>query len=134
MNVDLFDNGGEGQSYVVAGAVLACSYGNMKSQLNTPHSHGVYIRGKAQMNIMDYKPAVHIMPFGTCGSMANPAVAAATAANNGILTRMPCTPVITMPWINGKSNVLIEKSPALLNICTNHCMYSGVITIEKDGQ
>jgi hypothetical protein len=83
---------------------------------------------------MDYKPNINIMPFGLCSSMANPAVAAATAANNGVLTRMPCTPVVTMPWMNGKQNVLIAKHPALLNKCTNQCMYAGIISIVDDGQ
>jgi hypothetical protein len=134
MDVNILDGNGEGQSYVVAGAVLSCSYGSTKSKLQAPFSHGVYSRGKAQLNIMDYKPNINIMPFGLCGSMANPAVAAATAANNGVLTRMPCTPVVTMPWMNGKQNVLIAKHPALLNKCTNQCMYAGTISIVDDGQ
>ncbi|WP_276918646.1 DUF4280 domain-containing protein [Aneurinibacillus aneurinilyticus] len=124
MSVKIFDSNGGGQSYVVTGAVLSCSQGSTKSKLQTPFSHGVYSRGKVQMNIMDYKPNVNIMPFGMCSSMANPAVAA-TAANSGKLTKMPCTPIVTMPWLNGKQNVLIAKQPALMNKCTNHCIYKG---------
>lgn len=134
MSVKIFDSNGGGQSYVVTGAVLSCSQESAKSKLQTPFSHGVYSRGKAQMNIMDYKPNINIMPFGMCSSMANPAVAAATAANSGKLTKMPCTPIVTMPWLNGKQNVLIAKQPALMNKCTNHCIYKGTISIEDDGQ
>lgn len=125
---------GEKQSYVVAGAILSCSFGDKFNRLKMPFSHGVYIKGKPQMNIMDYVPNVNIMPFGKCSSLANPAVASATAANNGVLTPQPCTPMTTMPWIDGKTDVLVEGHPALLNKCTNCCLYAGIIKIEDDGQ
>ncbi len=127
------DSGGDQQSYVVAGAILTCNFGDKPNRLKTPFSHGVYIKNKAQMNIMDYVPNVNIMPFGLCSSLANPAVASATSANNGVLTPQPCTPV-TMPWINGKTDVLIENQPALLSKCTCQCAYNGIIKIEDDGQ
>ncbi|WP_139488160.1 DUF4280 domain-containing protein [Brevibacillus dissolubilis] len=134
MSVQILDTGGDKQSYVVAGAVLGCSFGSEQSKLKTPFSHGVYIKNKAQMNIKDFTPLVHIMPFGKCSSLSNPTVAAATAANNGVLKEMPCIPVVTMPWINGKADVLIDEEPALLNKCTNQCMYCGTISIQDDGQ
>ncbi|MGE7022154.1 DUF4280 domain-containing protein [Solibacillus cecembensis] len=126
--------GSDQRSYVVAGATLSCSQGDQTSILAMPFSHGVYTKNKAQMNIMDFKPHINIQPFGLCQTLANPAVAAATAANNGVLTPVPCTPVVTMPWINGKDDQLVEKSPALINICINMCLYSGTIKVEDDGQ
>ncbi|MGE7090729.1 DUF4280 domain-containing protein [Lysinibacillus sp. NPDC048646] len=126
--------GDEQRSYVVAGAKLSCSQGDQTSSLQMPMSHGVYVKNKAQMNTMDFKPGVNIQPFGLCQTLSNPTVAAATAANNGVLTPMPCTPVITMPWINGKADQLIEKSPALINQSINMCLYCGTIKVEDDGQ
>ncbi|MEK4114931.1 DUF4280 domain-containing protein [Paenibacillus sp. FSL W8-0919] len=137
------------KSYVVAGAVLSCSYGTQRVALTMPVSHGVFIKDKAQMNIQDYHPMLNIKPFGNCRSMENPAVQAANTPlpdpNNpdeevkpqivdGIVRKAPCTPIITMPWIGGKTDVLIENEPALLNTCTNTCMYCGIIRIEDDGQ
>ena len=126
--------GDEQRSYVVAGAQLSCSQGDQTSILKMPVSHGVYTKNKAQMNTMDYKPNVNIQPFGLCQTLSNPTVAAATAANNGVLKPMPCTPVVTMPWINGKSDQLIERFPALTNQSTNMCLYCGTIKVEDDGQ
>lgn len=49
-----------------------------------------------------------------CQSLANPTVATATAAALGVLTPMPCMPVIPTPWLPGSSTVLIHNFPALL--------------------
>ncbi|CAM3599522.1 DUF4280 domain-containing protein [Marinicrinis lubricantis] len=134
MNVGVKENGGDQQSYVVAGAVLTCNCGTMRTRLTMPLSHGVYIKEKAQMNVMDYKPNVNIMPFGLCCTIKNPEVDEATKANNHVLTPMPCKPVIQMPWTNGKSDKIIEGQPALLSKSTTTCIHQGIITIEDDGQ
>lgn len=133
-NQEMQTKGDVKKSYVVVGATLSCSQGDQTSKLTMPASHGVFVKEKAQMNVMDYKPMVNIQPFGLCQTTANPAVAAATAANFGILTPMPCTPVVTMPWINGKDDQLIENFPALTNQSINMCLYSGTIKVDDDGQ
>lgn len=125
---------GERYSYVVAGAILSCSSGDKPNRLKMPFSHGVYIHNKAQMNIKDHIPNENIFPFGKCYSRQNPTVAAATAANNGVLTPMPCTPMTTIPWIMGKNDKLIEGHPALLSKSQLSCLYCGTIKIEDDGQ
>jgi hypothetical protein len=125
---------GAEKSYVVEGATLKCNQGDKQSKLKLPAHHHTYIKDQPQANIMDFKPNINVLPFGMCKSMANPAVAAATAANKGKLKKMPCTPVLTMPWINGKEDKMLAGSPALLNKSTQMCLYCGRITIEDDGQ
>lgn len=121
-------------SYVVDGAKLKCSFGDKESNFKVPMTHDVYINDKSQGNIMDFKPNVNIMPFGMCSSLANPTVAAATAANYGRLQKMPCIPVTVSPWLNGKTDFLISKFPALLNTSKLMCMWCGVISVVDDGQ
>lgn len=45
-----------------------------------------------------------------------------------------CTPKFDKGWVNGKEDVLIDGSPALLGRCTLCCMYGGNITIQSSGQ
>jgi Domain of unknown function (DUF4280) len=85
-------------------------------------------------NIMDNKPFVNILPFVMCQSMANPMVAAATAAALGALTPMPCIPMTTAPWSPGSATVLIGGMPALNNSSKLNCMWGGLIEITMPGQ
>ena len=83
-------------------------------------------------NIMDNKPMVNIKPFGMCQSMANPTVASATAAALGVLTPMPCVPVIVAPWAPG-GQVRISNFPMLLDNCKCMCNWGGQISITFPG-
>ena len=109
---------GKTLSYVVEGATLRCSFGDKESKLQLPMDHKIYIKGKAQANIMDFKPMVNVQPFGKCSSLANPVVAAATAANHGRLQKMPCVPALTMPWLQGKTDERVDGFPALLELAS----------------
>lgn len=133
MKPEVMNGSGSEQSYVVKGATLKCSQGDKESKLN-PTDHSIFIKNKPQANIMDFKPNLNIKPFGKCKSLANPTVAAATAANKGRLKKMPCVPMITMPWLNGKNDTIIDNAPALLNKSTNMCIWCGKISIKEDGQ
>lgn len=79
--------------------------------------------------IFDNKPFVNIMPFGMCSSLANPAVASATAAALGVLTPMPCTPVTAAPWTPGTPKVLVGGKPALNSSSKCMCSFGGVIEV-----
>lgn len=79
--------------------------------------------------IMDNKPIVNIPSFGMCSSPANPQVAAATAAALGVLTPMPCMPVIAAPWAPGCPTVLVGGYPALNNSSKLICNWGGVIQV-----
>ena len=121
--------------YICKGAQLQCTMGSAQSQLEVvPKGKQNYLHGELMANIMDNKPMVNIQPFGQCKSLANPTVAAATAANYGRLQPMPCVPNTTTPWTPGKNNVLESKNPALMNDCKLMCMWAGTISINQTGQ
>ena len=118
---------------VCMGAMLQCSFGAAPSTLAVLPANKV-LTATPDANIMDNKPLVNIMPFGTCSSLANPTVAAATAAALGALTPMPCVPVIPAPWAPGSPTVLIGNMPALNSDSKLMCAYGGVIQIVNPGQ
>ena len=117
---------------VCGGASLNCSFGMAPSVLNVLPAARV-MSSMAVATIMDQVPMVNIMPFGMCSSMANPTVASATAAAFGVLTPMPCMPVIPAPWTPGSPTVLIGGKPALNNSSRLMCAYGGVISIANPG-
>ena len=118
---------------VVMGAMLQCSFGVAPSTLVVLPANKVMATTPAA-NIMDNKPMVNIPPFGMCQSMANPMVAAATAAAMGVLTPMPCIPVTAAPWAPGCPKVLIANMPALESSSKCMCNWGGVIQITNPGQ
>jgi len=77
---------------------------------------------------------VNIKPFGQCSSLANPVVAAATSANYGRLQKMPCIPNIPFPWLNGKMNLIIKGSQALLSTSKCTCVWAATIEVADPGQ
>jgi hypothetical protein len=84
-------------------------------------------QGPPAANIMDFAPMANIPTFGMCMSLANPMVAAATAAALGVLTPMPCIPVTT-PWIPGALLVKVRLFPALDAASKCMCAYGGQIS------
>lgn len=118
---------------VCGGATLNCSFGVAPSVMNVLPVSRV-MSAMALASIMDNVPMVNILPFGMCNSMANPMVAAATAAAMGVLTPMPCIPVTTAPWMPGVPTVLIGNKPALDNTCKLMCNWGGVIQVLNPGQ
>lgn len=117
---------------VCGGAVLSCSFGMAPSVLNVLPANKV-VSAMPIATIMDNKPIVNIVPFGMCSSMANPTVAAATAAALGVLTPMPCLPVISAPWVPGSPTILVANYPVLNNSSKLMCNWGGVIQINNAG-
>lgn len=115
------------------GATLQCSFGAAPSSLVVLPVNRVFTQ-TPDANIMDNKPMVNILPFGMCSSLANPTVAAATAAALGVLTPMPCIPVTPAPWAPGAPTVLIANMPALDNNSKLMCTWGGVIQVVNPGQ
>lgn len=120
--------------HVCNGATLMCSFGVAPSTLIVLPQNQVMTSNVPAANIMDNKPIANIPPFGMCTTPSNPAVASATAAAMGVLTPMPCVPVIPAPWAAGAPTVLLGNMPALNNTSTLTCAWGGVITITVPGQ
>ena len=118
---------------VVNGASLKCSEGLSPSTLTVLPANGSDADQKPAATIMDFQPMVNIAPFGMCKTQANPQVASATAAAQGVLTPMPCVPVVTSPWSPGCSIVTINQLKALSDDSKCTCQWTGSIEITDPG-
>jgi hypothetical protein len=119
---------------VCMGAMMQCSFGLAPSSLVVLPTNRVLTNQMPDANIMDHIPMTNIMPFGMCTSIANPMVAAATAAALGVLTPMPCIPATPAPWVAGAPTVLLGNFPSLDNVSQLMCMWAGVITFIDAGE
>jgi hypothetical protein len=117
---------------VTTGAMMMCTFGMAPSTLNVLPTNKT-MAGAPAATIMDCAPMVNIPPFAMCMSIANPTVAAATAAALGVLTPMPCIPVTT-PWTPGSPTCMIGGMPALNNTSMCTCAWGGMIQIGFPGQ
>jgi len=118
---------------VCMGAMTKCTFGIAPGTLMVLPANRV-LTAVPDANIMDNKPMVNVLPFGMCQSMANPMVAAATAAALGVLTPMPCIPMTMAPWLPGAPTVLLGNMPTLNNSSKLICSWGGVIGINMAGQ
>ena len=119
---------------VCMGAMMQCSFGMAPSSLVVLPKNEVFTDQVPDANIMDHVPMVNIMPFGMCTSLANPTVAAATAAALGVLTPMPCIPNTPAPWVTGAPTVMLGNAPALDNVSKLMCVWAGVIQFSTPGE
>ncbi len=115
-------------------ASTMCSFGLAPGTLMVLPAKMTTATNQPAGTITDIAPFVNIMPFGMCTSLANPTVAAATAAALGALTPMPCIPTPVGPWSPGATKVTIKNIPALTAGSICNCAYGGVITITSPGQ
>ena len=119
---------------VCMGAMMQCSFGMAPSSLVVLPKNETFTDQVADANIMDHVPMVNIMPFGMCTSLANPTVAAATAAALGVLTPMPCIPNTPAPWVTGAPTVILGNFPTLDNVSKLMCIWGGVIQFSTPGE
>ncbi len=113
------ENSENQSSYVTRGAVINCTLGSAPDVINLPLCHGVYIKGKPQLNIGDSRGGINIKCFGTCSRSVPPPV---------------CTPAITVDWSNVfDTNLLVEGKKALIQNATVTCVNGGIITIATNG-
>ena len=118
---------------VVQGAVAQCSFGLAPTTLNVLPVSRVTIEGRPAAVITDTVTGVNLPPFGMCSSLANPTVAAATAAARGGRTPMACVATGVAPWAPLAPRTVIGGQPALVSgsVCT--CAFGGVITLLVPG-
>lgn len=121
-------------SYVTSKATMKCSCGDRQAKLTVYPDRTVFLTEKPMANISDHISLYNIAPFGRCHTTRYPATGAATAANHGRLTPMPCIPGTVSDWINGKDDYIVKGKPALLKSSYCRCQWGGVITITDDGQ
>ncbi|KJE75502.1 DUF4280 domain-containing protein [Ferrimicrobium acidiphilum] len=115
---------------VVSEATCMCSFGLAPAVIQIPPVTGVTIEGRPAATIMN-SMIDNIPTFDMCSTLSNPEVAAATAAKLGVMTPMPCVPVLS-PWIP-VSTTLIGGQPALVAGSTCLCAYGGVVEITFPG-
>ncbi len=118
---------------VCLGATMMCTFGLAPSTLVVLPQNRVLVNNIPAANIMDHIPIVNIPPFGMCQSLANPTVAAATAAALGVLTPMPCVPVVPAPWIPMAPQTMAGGAPVLVAGSTCVCVYGGSISLAMPG-
>ena len=115
---------------VTTGAMCMCSFGTAPGNLTSTNNMIVMAEGKPMLVITDAAPMVNISPCGMCSSLANPQVAAATAAAMGVLTPQPCIPA-TQAWTGG--TVLVGGKPCVTLESKCFCNYGGVLNITNPG-
>ena len=120
---------------VTSGAICTCAFGTMPSDIQVTSQTTCLTEGKLIATIQDMKPNVNIKNFGMCSSMANPAVASATAAALGVLTPQPCTLVPLGTWVPTNPKIMAGGCPCLTSDATLMCgLGAGAIKITVPGQ
>jgi hypothetical protein len=115
---------------VSTGAEVECSFGVAPSVFNASSEN---VAATTPAGVITDVEAENIPPFGMCSAPANPEVISATAAALGVLTPVPCVPVL-MPWTPGAAGVTINGIPALDDESVCMCAWAGVITVTDPGQ
>jgi hypothetical protein len=118
---------------VINGAKLKCSQGTSPATLTVLPLLGTDADDQPTATVDDFAPMVNVASFGMCQTEANPQVAAATAAAQGVLTPQPCVPVIASPWSPGSSIVTIQGVKALRDDSKCNCTWTGSIEITDPG-
>ncbi|WP_032112460.1 DUF4280 domain-containing protein [Candidatus Paracaedibacter symbiosus] len=119
---------------VVNNGLCSCSMGTAPCALVFLPIHMASGSKQPAANIMDFIPYLNVSGFAMCNSMANPAVAAATAAKFGAFTPAACIPTLPAPWAPGAIKTTIGKFPALDSSSVLTCAYGGVISITYAGE
>ena len=85
---------------VTATGTCMCSMGTAPAPIKVTSQTKALAGGKPCATVQDAQPMANVGPFGMCTSLANPQVAAATAAALGVLTPQPCIPATATGWMS----------------------------------
>lgn len=119
----------------VSGAQCTCPFGTSPCSLQVTSQLSCLAEGKPIATIQDMQPGANLATFGMCSSLANPTVAAATAAALGVLTPQPCTMVPAGTWIPTNPTIMVGGIPCLTNEATLLCGFgAGTIKMISPGQ
>lgn len=118
---------------VVDGAQLKCSEGLQPGSLTITPDKQTTGDDKPIATVMDFVPMKNIGAFGMCKAMANPQVASATSAAQGVLTPQPCVPNTTAPWSPGSKIAKLNELAILTEDSKCNCMWTGSIEIVSAG-
>ena len=110
---------------VVNTAICTCSFGTVPMVLPVTSQQTVMMGGMPAATILDNKCTT----FGMCSCLANPAVAAATAAAFGALTPSACIPLTLTPWAAWGAHGKRGRETLLNNTSKLMCSYGGVIQV-----
>lgn len=155
---------GMADTYVVHCAETCCDMGLRTSMLVLRESHGVYLKGLAQMSVRDKEGVKNVICFGGCVSPENPKTVEAAKdiakevkeqtgedfegevmdiftqdGENGkkiMDCAGECIPsIVSVKWDKEKEDVSVEPGKnALLGEATLTCKYGGIIKITMVGQ
>lgn len=114
-------------------SAIQCLFGAMPTPLIVLPDRTITAEFMLMGNISDMIPFVNIETFGECVSLANPQVIIATAAAMGVLTPMPCEPIVVDPWVSEAMNVFVEIMPAIDSTAVVMCIWAGAIHIDEPG-
>lgn len=119
---------------VVNGATCTCMWGTAPCALTVNSQNKVMIGSVPAATINDCSK-MNLPGFQMCTSLANPTVAAATAAALGVLTPQPCTMIPAGTWVPAKPQIMVAGKPVLTSEATLLCGFgSGMISITNPGE
>lgn len=114
---------------VVHGATLGCSHGSTTGPLSIALGRRATAGNALVATVRDHASLMNIAPFGMCSSLANPRVAAATAAAQGKLTPQFCVPHTPTQWSQSDGAVDLDGVDALHEGATCGCAWGGRIQV-----
>jgi hypothetical protein len=115
---------------VSTGAAVACTFGVAPAEFT---ASSMDASATTAAGVITDAALENIPTFGMCTSLANPAVASASATAGGILVPQPCVPQLS-PWTPGSARVTLNGVSALDDTSQCMCTYGGAITVSFPGQ